>query len=141
MIKKTNVNDIILEKKDVIKHNDGNILKLEKFGNINDIKVKEIYFTEIYFNKIKGWKKHKEMTCKLSIPYGKVKFVFFDDNKKFLDIIIQDDNFSSITIPPNIWFAFKGLNKDKSIIINLSNKLHDSNEVINKNINEINYQW
>ena len=38
----------------------------------------EAYFSNIDFDNIKAWKRHLKMTCNLIVPYGKVRFVFFE---------------------------------------------------------------
>lgn len=93
----------------------------------------ESYFSEIFEQDIKGWKKHKEMILNLTVVSGEVTFVFYDDrdkeNPKFEEYTIGDQNYARITVPSNIWFAFKGIASPKSIIHNLSSILHDDLEV------------
>ena len=41
-------------------------------------------------------------------------------------------------MPPKIWFAFQNLDKKKnSLLVNFSNIVHDKNETINKDFEEI----
>ena len=40
----------------------------------------EAYFSNIKFSKIKAWKRHMSMTCNLIVPYGKVRFIFYDED-------------------------------------------------------------
>ena len=83
----------------------------------------------------------------LIVPSGEVKFVFFDDrdNSKitniFQEIVISKSNYKRITVPPNIWFGFKGIGKENNLVVNLSNIEHSDDEVERKKINEINYKW
>ena len=76
----------------------------------------------------------------LIVPVGKVKFVFYDE-EKFMPIILGDNKFYKIIVPPNIWFAFKGISKGKNVIFNLANIKHNDKEVIRKKNNEIKYNW
>ena len=92
------------------------------------------------FNKIKGWKKHTKMTMTLVVPVGKVQFVFYDESK-FRSIIIGDNRFFKIIVPPNIWFAFKGISKGKNLVFNLANLKHNDKEIVRKRNNEIKYNW
>ena len=88
----------------------------EKFG--------EIYFSTIFNNKIKAWHLHKEATLNYACVYGKAKLVLFDERKNsetygvYQELFLSIENYSLITIPPNIWNGFKGLNKEYSIIAN-----------------------
>ena len=87
------------------------------------------------------------MTMNLLVPFGTVKFVFFDDRKysntkgNFFEYILSQENYYRLTVSPNIWFAFMGLDKEDSLILNLSNTLHNDNEVEKKLIKEISYDW
>ena len=93
-------------------------------------------------NYIKGWKKHFKMTLNLFVIEGCVKFVFYDEyvNKFFTKTLTKSFNYS-LTVPPGIWFGFKGLKYKKNIIMNFANLPHDDNEVISKKISQIKYNW
>ena len=107
----------------------------------------EAYFSKIKFNAIKGWKLHKKMMMNLIVPFGKVRFVLFDDRNEsstkgeFFEYISSEKQYSRLTVPPNIWFAFMGMSRNDSLILNLSNILHDDKEVEAKLIDEIDYDW
>ena len=80
---------------------------------------------------------------------GEVKLVLFDDRNdspsknKFQEIILSPKNYCLITIPPNIWNGFKGLDKEESIIANCLTIAHNEKEMIRKNPfdKKFNYQW
>lgn len=95
----------------------------------------EAYFTHIHSGDVKGWKKHKKMTMNLVVPIGLVRFYFYDETSacsKFLDA--GPDNYIRITVSPGVWVAFKGLAKGTSLILNVSNILHDPSEAENKEL-------
>ena len=90
----------------------------------------EIYFSEIKKNKTKGWNIHNKYQCILTVPFGKVVFLFFDPKvkiKKFKKITLSKKNNYSIILPPKIWFCFKSLVK-LSIVTNVLNNIHSSKE-------------
>jgi len=105
----------------------------------------EAYFSWIKFNSIKAWKFHKEMTLNLIVPFGKVRFVFFipkQKNKfKIIEIGENISEYKRITVPPKICFGFKGLAKNKSLILNIANIKHSSDESIKYELDYSNYQW
>jgi dTDP-4-dehydrorhamnose 3,5-epimerase len=80
------------------------------------------------------------MTLNLIVPSGSVKFVFFDLNKNFREIISGRDDYKRITVPPKIWFGFQGLGEE-NLILNIANVRHDNNEVERKDFNLIDYKW
>ena len=109
----------------------------------------EVYFSTIFENKIKAWHLHKEATLNYVCVYGKVKLVLFDERKKsktfgnYQEIFLSLENYSLITIPPNIWNGFKGLHKDHSIIANCLNLPHNEKEMVRLDIDDkrFNYKW
>ncbi len=79
------------------------------------------------------------MTMNLVVPQGLVKFVFYDANiDYFEEYKIGISNYIRLTVPPGLWFAFKGLEK-KNLVVNISDIEHDPLESEKKNLTEINY--
>jgi len=103
----------------------------------------EAYFSNILPGKIKGWKLHKRMTMNLIVPSGKVKFVLFDKTiESFQEETIGTSNYCRLTVPPNIWVAFQGLDYQKpNIVFNLANLEHDPKEVCKLDLDQIEYDW
>ena len=112
---------------------DGDVLHALKASEEEFCGFKEAYFSSIKENKIKAWKKHLKMTMNLIVPVGKVEFNFYDHRKNFLiNKIIGEDDYARITVPPKIWFGFKGLSSSTSYILNISDVAHDPSEVERK---------
>tara|TARA_A100001011_G_C14322735_1_gene851820 strand:+ start:43753 stop:44208 length:456 start_codon:yes stop_codon:yes gene_type:complete len=113
----------------------------QKFG--------EIYFSTIYFKSIKGWHLHKESFLNYACIKGEVKLVLFDTRENsssknlHQEIILSPKNYSLVTIPPNVWNGFKGLDKDESIIANCLTIPHNEKEMVRKDPLDIsfNYKW
>ena len=101
----------------------------------------EAYFSTIYLNDIKGWKKHTEMTLNLVVTVGEVEFVVYDEvHKEFFNVKLSQDNYQRLTIKPNLWMAFRGLS-ESSMVLNIASIEHNPDEAINLYINEIKYEW
>lgn len=107
----------------------------------------EAYFSLIEPNTIKAWKMHTTMTLNLLVPIGKVRFVLISDSSDFNDtdsyqeVTLSTDNYSRLTVSPNIWFGFQGLSKEKSMLLNIADIEHDPNEVIRKKIEDMPFKW
>lgn len=100
----------------------------------------EAYFSSIKTQKIKAWKRHLKMTMNLVVPVGNVQFNFYDDQKDILiNTIIGEKNYSRITVPPMIWFGFKGLSSSTSYILNISDINHDPLEVERQPLSFLNF--
>lgn len=95
----------------------------------------EAYFSIIKSNYIKGWKLHKEMTMNLIVPIGNVQFIFYSEKGELLlNKTIGEHNYCRLTVPPNIWFGFKGLSNKDSLILNIADMLHNPEEVERKSL-------
>ena len=106
----------------------------------------EAYFSTISKGTVKPWKKHKLMTLNIIVPVGKIKFVLCDQRKKsntngcFFEICLSLENYSRLTIPPNIWMAFQGVDEN-NMLLNIANISHDPNEIVRKELDFFNYKW
>ena len=119
---------------------DGDVLHALKDSEDEFQGFKEAYFSTIKSNRIKAWKRHLNMTMNLIIPIGKVQFNFYDDNKILLNkTIVGEDNYCRITVPPMVWFGFKGLSSYTSYILNISDVPHDPLEVEREPLSFLNF--
>lgn len=123
----------------------GNVFHAMKENDIGFAGFGEAYFSWINTGAIKAWKRHKTMTMNLVVPYGQVRFVFCVNETNVLEenrvIEIGSENYSRITVPQGLWFGFQGLSSPKSLVLNISNLIHDQNEVERKELKEIPYIW
>ncbi len=102
----------------------------------------EIYFSFINKGSIKGWKLHTKMTMNLVVPIGEVGFVFFEDSTSSFKVYkIGENNYNRLTVPPNIWFGFKGIGLSRNLVVNLSDIIHDPNESKKLNLEKLNFNW
>lgn len=101
----------------------------------------EAYFSIINKGCIKGWKKHTRMTLNLIVPFGEVEFIIHNEKtNKFSKFDLSQKNYQRLTIPPNFWLAFRGI-EEVNIVLNIANIEHDASESINWDIKEISYEW
>ena len=135
------VDKIFLTSLKVVLLEDGNVMHGMREIDHGFIKFGEAYFSYIKKNKIKAWKKHRVMQLNLIVPKGNVLFVFTDSNGDFREEIIGENNKVRLTVPPGLWFGFKGLSCEESIILNISNMMYSDEEVERKTTNEIEYDW
>ncbi len=100
----------------------------------------EAYFSSIIGGLVKAWKRHSRMTLNLVCIVGKIHFVLYDGRKdssskgEFMEITLSPDSpdtYHRLTIPPGVWMGFVGIDKDKSILLNVANIPHDPAEQVN----------
>jgi len=139
---KNNLDKIKLQRLKIAKSHSGDVMRVLKKNEVKNWNFKEAYFSKIKFKKIKAWKYHLKMTLNLVVPSGKVKFVFYSKEKNRFKIIeIGEKKYFRLTVPPKIWFGFKGVSKTESIILNLANFQHSSKEILRCKKNEIPFKW
>jgi len=123
----------------------GDVKHIIKDNDIGFAGFGEAYLSEVSYKKIKGWKLHKLMTLNLVCLVGDVRFVLLDDRHEsynFKEILLSSTkDYCRLTVPPMIWFAFQGLSKPKSSIINIASHKHDPDEVVRKKLNQIPFVW
>ena len=136
------LNDIFVKKLNEIDVKGGNVIKGLKISDKNFHGFGEIYFSSIKKDHIKAWKKHNEMFMNLIVIKGKVKFVFYLENKNiFREEILEQNNYSIITVPPKIWFGFKGIGQEESLIMNCASIEHNPDESDALHLEQIQYSW
>jgi len=131
----------------IISDKNGTVMHGIKKSDIGFIDFSEIYFSTVKKDAIKAWKFHKKMTLNLVVPVGKVLFCFFDTREKsitynkYFKIVLSQNPYFRLTVPPRIWFGFKGLSSGLNMISNVANLIHDPEEVMRKQIDEIEVDW
>ncbi len=107
----------------------------------------EVYFSTVNCDSIKAWKLHKEMILNLIVPIGKVRFHFLDDrsdSKTFnhhFGIELSQTPYQRLTVPPGIWFGFKGIDSGINMICNVASIPHDPEEMVRKKMDQIYFDW
>ncbi len=129
---------VVLSPLKEIKNLKGNIFHALKKSDSEFNGFGEAYFTTVNQGDIKGWKKHTKMTLNLIVISGEIKFIIYNTfSKKFLSINLSPKkNYQRLTIEPNLWVAFKGLDKN-NIILNIANIEHNPKEAKNLELNQI----
>ncbi len=131
------LDQIKFTKLQIINVEGGNVFKIMKKSNHKEFSFKEAYFSSIDFNFVKGWKMQSKMQSNICVPIGRVKFTFVSkDYKEHKTLIIGEDNYGLISIPPKIWYSFKGLSKKTSLILNISDYEHDEKNIKKINLDE-----
>ena len=73
--------------------------------------------------------------------------VIFDDRKEsktkneLMEIIVGENNYALIRIPPMVWYGFKGEANDFSLIANCTSMTFNENEVERRNEINDSFTW
>jgi dTDP-4-dehydrorhamnose 3,5-epimerase len=98
----------------------------------------EIYFSCTYPGAIKAWHLHKQMTLNYAVIFGEIKCVLYDNRPNsptrghVNEFFLSPENYSLLTVPPQIWNGWKGLGTNTSIVANCASIPHDPNEIERK---------
>ena len=94
----------------------------------------EVYFSTVYPGAIKGWHRHKRVTINYAVPHGDIKFVIYDDREgsptrgKTQEIFLSPRSYNLVTVPPMVWYGFKGVGQVEAIVVNCATHPHDPTE-------------
>ena len=67
---------------------------------------------------------------------GSIKLVLYDEREdsptrgKHQEVFTGEDSYSLITIPPNVWNAFKGLGVESAIVANCATEPYDPSKIV-----------
>lgn len=109
----------------------------------------EAYFSVVNPGVVKGWKYHKEVVQNMVAPVGMIKMVIFDSREdsstkgQIQEIEFGIENYNLITIPPKVWYSFKGMSNSPSMITNITNLPYRADESMTKDLSDesIPYTW
>jgi len=130
-----------------ILHDKGDIYHALKSTELSFVGFGEAYFSTVYENDVKGWKKHTRMTLNIIVPVGEIEFVLYDDRvaspteSSFQKIFLSQSNYCRLTIPPNVWVGFKGCSSGINLLLNIASIEHDEKESVSVVLDEIKYNW
>lgn len=135
------VEDILISNIKIISVPGGDVLHAMKHVDLGYRGFGEAYFSCIDVGAIKAWKRHLKMTLNLVVPVGRVLFHFVDEHGGATQLVIGSSNYKRLTVPPGIWFGFKGLDENENLLLNIADILHDPAEVQRRDLSEIQVNW
>ena len=119
----------------------GDVLHGMKCSDSGYIDFGEAYFSFIEMNAIKAWKRHLRMTLNLVVPLGTILFAFIDEQGVGREEVVGEKRYVRLTVPPGIWFGFKGVGNKESMVLNIANICHDPDEVEYRPHTDFDYHW
>ena len=92
---------------------------------------------------------HKKATVNFAVPSGRIRLVLYDDRvgsksrNEIQEVLMGEDHYLLVRIPPMIWASFMGLGRRESIVANCSTLVHDPGEALKRDLysSEIPYDW
>lgn len=134
----------------IIPDDRGKIMHIMKSSDGQFTTFGEVYCSTVYPGIVKGWHMHKKMTLNYVVLKGNIKFVLYDDRpesstyQELQEIVIGENQYVMVTVPPNVWNGFKGIGNEEAFVINFTDIPHDPDEIIRMDPHKndlINYDW
>ena len=119
----------------------GDVLHGMKHGDPGFVNFGEAYFSQIEKNAVKAWKRHVRMTLNFVVPVGAVQFVFIDDQGAMREAVAGLDRYVRLTVPPGLWFGFRGLAAPYSLLMNIADIPHDPAEIERQELDAFEFDW
>jgi len=113
----------------------GKVMHMLRSTDAHFVAFGEIYFSCVHPGAIKAWHIHKRMVLNYAVPFGKIKFVLYDDREgsptrgRFQELFLGPDNYCLVTVPPLVWNGFKGVGDQTAIVANCASIPHDPDEI------------
>jgi dTDP-4-dehydrorhamnose 3,5-epimerase len=99
----------------------------------------EAYFSIVNAGCVKAWRRHHQMTLNLVVPAGAVGVLVASSLRgepptsdpldcqepSHWGIVLCQEPYLRLTIPPGLWFGMKGLASTQSLLLNISDIPHD----------------
>lgn len=136
-----NVDQILVTPLRRIQVEGGDVLHGMKTSDPGFVNFGEVYFSLIEVGAIKAWKRHLRMTLNIVVPLGAVICAFVDEQGTIREELVNENRYVRLTVPPGIWFGFKGLYTPYSIMMNVADIPHDPTEIERKTMDQIKYDW
>ncbi len=136
--------------KRIIPDDRGKIMHIMKSSDEQFNTFGEVYCSTVYPGVVKGWHMHKEMTLNYVVLKGNIKFVLFDGRidspnyKEIQEIIIGENQYVMVTVPPFVWNGFKGIGLEEAFVINFTDIPHSVDEIVRMDPHQnelIQYDW
>ncbi len=125
----------------------GDAITFIKEGETGYVGIAEVYGSFVKHGARKGWRRHNEVTMNIVVPVGQIRFVLYDNRigsegfGLFEEIILGQENYQRITVPPGVWMAFEGLSKGENLLWNAINQVHNPTEADTKELAAFEYAW
>jgi len=136
--------------KRIIPDDRGKIMHIMKSSDEQFNTFGEVYCSTVFPGVVKGWHMHKEMTLNYVVLKGNIKFVLFDARidsptyKEIQEIIIGENQYVMVTVPPFVWNGFNGIGLEEAFVINFTDIPHSVDEIVRMDPHQnelIQYDW
>lgn len=119
-------------KQPVILNPNGNLRRIFRSIDGEKLPFREIYYSEVNRKSLKGWKYHRQQTQNISVAYGEIRVVCVlqEIDREVVEVFKVDTKhfYGVLTIPAGIYYAIINYTNEPTILLNVTDNLHDPAE-------------
>ena len=127
----------------------GKVMQMLKSTDPHFQQFGEIYFSCVFPDAVKAWHYHDKMVLNYAVPFGRIKFVLFDDRPdsptrgEVQELFLGEENYWLVTVPVQVWNGFKGVGTQIAVVANCASMPHDPSEIQRRDPNDkyFPYNW
>lgn len=99
----------------------------ERFG--------EVYVSLVHPGQVKGWNRHRRVTCNLAAVAGRVRFLLLDGRAdrasrgELQELWLSPEEHALLVVPPGLWMSFGAVGAADGLVVNCASEPHDPDEV------------
>jgi dTDP-4-dehydrorhamnose 3,5-epimerase len=137
----TQIDGVLLTPLKIIEGDPGSVRHAMKQSDPGFAGFGEAYFSTVNQGVVKGWKRHTQMVLNLVVIQGCIEFTAFDERPESSSrgitgsVKLSLDHYFRLTVPANVWLAFKGVSRDTNMLLNLASIEHNPVEAENRDLN------
>ncbi|MGM9805267.1 MAG: dTDP-4-dehydrorhamnose 3,5-epimerase [Candidatus Aphodosoma sp.] len=126
----------------------GDVLHAMKSTDVGYAGFGEVYFSEVLYGDVKGWKRHNRMALNIVVVKGMIRFTIYDDRVgsptcgSYMQVVLSPDSDSSyarLTVDPGLWMAFDGIAHGVSLLMDVIPEPHDPAEADRRELSYMEY--
>ncbi len=93
----------------------------------------EVYVSLVHPGQVKGWNRHRRVTCNLACVAGRARFLLFDDRDggtgRLDEQWLGPADYALLVVPPGLWMSFGAVGAEDALVVNCASEPHDPEEV------------
>lgn len=95
----------------------------------------EIYFSLVHPGQVKGWNRHRRLTCNLAGVAGRLRLLLLDGRAgspsegRLEEQWLGPEDYALLVVPPGLWISFGAVGTADGLLANCASEPHDPEEV------------
>lgn len=145
------IEGVVIEKVEAKADERGRLVELFRSDSPHAPGFGQVHLTTVYPGVVKAWHRHRDRTDVLYCVAGTIRLGLYDDRPgtstpgELREFFLGDHGPLRVTIPPGVWFGFKGVGTREALVVVLTDRLNNprdpDEERLDPQINDIPFDW